>query len=417
MRFHDGIANIEGVLHIGGLSAEELVATYGSPLYVYDEATLRARCREISAVSEDYPGLRVYYASKAFPNTALERLFASEGLGIDVASEGELLTALRAGIPGSEILLHGVVKPRSYLELGIAEDATIVLDSLADMEQVALVALGMNRIARCYLRLNPGVTGDSTHPVTTAGNTKFGISLIDGSVYRAIAAARNMSSVDLIGLHCHVGSQLGNTNIYAVTDKILLSVLQKANETGAALTGINLGGGFGVHYREGQPGTTVNIGSFIREITTQVKKCCAELSLPLPRLSLELGRSLVAEAAVAIYRVAAVKTVPWLKDPLTATSDLAAAILDLTGLPQSGIVHSNYLIIDGGLYDNPRPLLYGAVYDAVLPLRLDEAADTTYTVSGMSCETDTLISEVALPRVSPGEILAIPSSGAYQMAM
>ena len=417
MRFHDGIVNIDGVLHVGGVSVAELVRCYDTPLYIYDESSLRNRCREIIAASAEYPEMTVYYASKAFPNTGVGLLFYKEGMGIDAASEGELLTALRSGVPGSDIILHGVGKSASYLDLGIKHNAIIVIDSLSEIDTVATIAARQGATARCYLRVNPGVAGDSIHPITTAGNTKFGIPVVDGRIYKAIRQADDNPNISLIGLHCHVGSQLGCTDIYRLSGKILLSVMKKANAAGANLTGINLGGGFGVYYRQGYSPEPLDMGNSIREIIGQMRLSCQELSLPLPHLSLELGRSLVAEAAVAVYTVSTVKEVPWLVAPSGDEDDIVSMVLNAQDEDTGELKASNYAIIDGGLFENPRPLFYGAVYNAVLPLKLNEPADRVYTISGMSCETDTLIEEIALPQVNPGDLLAMPSAGAYQVAM
>ncbi|MCL2497545.1 MAG: diaminopimelate decarboxylase [Symbiobacteriaceae bacterium] len=413
MRFHNGIENRQGELWVGGVQAVELARCFGTPLYIYDAATIQSQCDTLMTAAVDYPSFTPYYASKALPNTAICKLMVQAGLGIDVASLGELKVALQAG--ATKLILHGVYKPEPYLELGIKNSALIVIDSLAEIAQVAGIAQRLQQKARVVLRVNPGVAGDSSHPVTTAGDTKFGIPLWGGGLFTAAAMLPNYPHLQPVGLHCHVGSQLGDTSIFNVTSRLLLEAVKRFQALGVPLEEINLGGGFGAFYREGVAPASRRLAPFVQEIFSYLAAHCGELSLPLPHLSLELGRSLVAEAAVALYQVVAEKTVPWKKISPGTPKEISAQLLASSG--EELLNYSKYIIIDGGLYDNPRPLLYGSLYDAVLPSRLNDTPVASYTISGMSCETDTIIHQVQLPQVQVGEYLAIPSAGAYQVSM
>ena len=375
-------ARIEsGGLVLGGANAAALAREFGTPLLVLDEATLRAQAR---AYREAAPDALVVYASKALPSVALLRLFAEEGLGADVSTLGELEFALRAGMPGERLVVHGNNKSDDELAAAAKAGAGyVVLDSLDEVERAA--AAGVRRV---LVRVTPGIDAD-THDAIRTGHhgSKFG--LPPEEAVEAVRRARD-AGLEVAGLHAHIGSQLlelGTARL--VVDAIAGFAAECRADLGWEPEIVNLGGGQGIAYvpedRAPSP------AEFVRALVARVERAWALYRLAPPRLVLEPGRGLVGRAGVALYTVGVVKR----------ASDT-----------------TTYVAIDGGMSDNPRPQLYGARYSALVANRAKEEPDGWYTVCGKHCESgDVLIDRVQLPGPRRGDILAVPASGAYTLAM
>ena len=370
-------ARIEGgALVLGGVAAGELVAAHGSPLVVYDEATLRGAAR---AYREAAPGAVVCYGTKAFPNVAVMRLLAEEGVGADVSTLGELRFAQAAGIAGDRIVVHGNNKSDEELAAAAEGGALVVLDSLEEIDRARAAG-----VARTLVRVTPGIEADTHEAVRTGHHgSKFGLPPED-----ALEALRR--APDTEGLHAHVGSQLFDLGAATMAVDWLVTFAARARaETGWEARTLDLGGGLGVPTAPDEPG--IGIGEFVRGLLAELERACDLHGLPRPRVILEPGRSLVARAGVTLYTVGAVKR--------------ASA-------------STTYVAVDGGMSDNPRPALYGSRYTALLANRADEEPAGAYAVAGKHCESgDLLIERVSLPEPRRGDILAVPATGAYTLAM
>jgi diaminopimelate decarboxylase len=364
-----------GELSIGGVPASRLAAEHGTPLLVYCEETLRAQARAYRAAA---PDALVVYGTKAFANVEVLRVLAGEGIGADVSTLGELAFALRAGIPGERLLFHGNNKSDEELQAAAAAEATVVLD--APDEPARAAAAGVRRV---LVRLTPGVEAVTHEAIATAhDSSKFGLAHDDALA--AIDVARGLG-VEVAGIHFHVGSQLAQIDESLVAvDRLAGFCEQARTELGWSPAVVDLGGGLGVrHNRDEHP----------PEIDAWVPPLLARLRERWPdpvQVVLEPGRSLVSRAGVSLYRVGVVK--------------------------ESGGV--SYVAIDGGMSDNPRPQLYGARYEALLANRADELATGVYRVAGKHCESgDVLIDAAELPRPERDDVLAVPATGAYTLAL
>jgi len=379
--FPRGATIAGGELSLGGLRASELAERFGTPLVVYDELTLRERARAYRAAA---PEALVLYSVKAFPNVGLLHLFAEEGLGADVSTGGELAFALRAGIAGERIVVHGNNKSDEELRAAAAADAAyVVLDALDEVERAA--AAGVRRV---LVRVTPGIDVD-THPAigTAHYGSKFG--LPPEQAVEALVAARE-AGLDVRGLHVHLGSQLLEVGAGRLAvDWVAAFAAECRAELGWTPAVVDVGGGLGIPYTPGDPELTIE--GFVRAMLDRLDHGWRLHDLPPPRLVLEPGRSLVGPAAVTLYRVGVVK-----RASETTT----------------------YVAIDGGMSDNPRPQLYGARLHAVLANRVEEPAGGVYSVCGKHCESgDVLIERVELPEPHRGDLLAVPATGAYTLGM
>jgi diaminopimelate decarboxylase len=356
-----------GDLTLGGLRASELADRYGTPLLVYCERTVRS---QVQAYREAAPGALVIYGTKAFANVALLRLFAEEGAGADVSTLGELAFARAAGIPGERIVFHGNNKSEEELRAAAEIGALVVLDSPGEAEAAA--AAGVRRV---LVRLTPGVEAVTHRSIQTAHEeSKFG--LAPAAAEREVERARELG-LEAEGVHVHVGSQLARPDESVVALEHVLAFLERLRWRPHVL---DLGGGLGVrHNRDEQ---LPSVAEFVRPLVERVPEGVS--------LILEPGRSLVGRAGVTLYRVGSVK--------------------------ESGGV--TYAAIDGGMSDNPRPQLYGARYEALLASRANESPSGVYRIAGKHCESgDVLIDEAELPEPRRGDVLAVPATGAYTLAL
>lgn len=384
--------NAKDHLEVGGCDAVELAERYGTPLYVLDEAHLRANCAAYrEALAKCCRRSQPMYAGKALLTAAVARIVAAEGLGIDVASGGELLTALRAGIAPAKILLHGNYKSEAEMELALqAGVGRVVVDSLGELEQWAALAAATGQRVPVLLRANPNVK-PKTHTSISVGqlDSKFGLSILTGAALTAVKRAVALDGLDFLGVHCHIGSQvLGWQAFHAAAAELADFLLQIKQQTGETVDQVNLGGGLGIRYLAAHEPPAIE--EFVTSVVGGLLERCRDLGLDEPMVLLEPGRSIVGEAGLTLYRIGVVKQIPEVR---------------------------TYVSVDGGLSDNPRPEMYGAEYTVFLANRANDTPDTTVTVAGKHCETDTLFREVGLPGPQPGDLLAVQSTGAYNYAM
>lgn len=380
----------EGHLSIGGCDLVELAAEHGTPLVVYDEGALRATVRAYrTAFAAHAPAAEVIYASKAYFGLAMLRLARDEGLSVDVASGGELFVALRAGFAPERIYMHG--NNKDAREVGEALEAgvgTLIVDNLDEIALVERAARERGRRQRVLVRVTPGVK-PSTHSYISTGqlDSKFGFSIEGGPAREAVDAVRAASSLDLAGLHCHIGSQLFDLSGYAAAAAIIADFA--ASLGGEPLEIMNMGGGLGIAYtRDDRPAA---IEDYAEAVVEAVRAEWGRVGLPEPRILVEPGRSIVGRAGVTLYRVGGTKVVPGVR---------------------------TYASVDGGMSDLLRPMLYGAVYETVLANRADAEPTETLRLVGKHCESgDVLVSEASLPPVGPGDLVCLPATGAYGVSM
>ncbi|MBA6435169.1 diaminopimelate decarboxylase [Streptomyces sp. GMR22] len=378
----------DGDLAVGGVSLTELADRFGTPVYLLDEAEVRARCR---AYREAFPEAAVLYAAKAFLCRAMAHWAAEEGLGLDVCSAGELELAVTTGFPPEHIVLHGNAKSPYDLQAALRLGAgRIVIDSPSEIARLA-VAVPEGSSQKVMVRVAPGIAAGGHAKVRTGtDDQKFGLSLTDGSAHHAIARILDQPRLELVGLHCHLGSQITSAKPYLAAVRRMVGLLARVREQhGVTLPELDLGGGHGIAYRPGEP--VLDIAALGPRLRAELADSCAAAGLPVPRLIVEPGRAVVGPAGVALYRVLAVKR---------------------TG-------HRTFVAVDGGMSDNPRPALYGVRYAPRLVGRATTAPPTTTTVAGRHCEAgDVLAGEAELPGdIRPGDLLAVPVAGAYHLSM
>lgn len=388
-------ADASGCLTIGGLPAEHLASTFGTPLYVMDGAEVRARCREFLAAVEPFGG-RVAFAAKANPAIGVLNLVREEGCDADVAGEGELEAALRAGYPAERIHLHGNAKSdgelRRAVEVGVG---AVVIDSLIEVPRLARACAEAGRDQRVMLRLAPGVD-PVTHEAIRTGqeDSKFGLNIASGAALEAAEAIASEPSLRLVGVHVHVGSQLLDADAIVEGARRAAEFALSARQCFDELREVIAGGGFGIPYVPGEE--PCPIAESVRRVEAAVRAEFERAGVEMPRLAFEPGRYLVGTAGVTLYRVVVRKSVPI----------------------QSATGERTYLSVDGGMADNPRPQMYGARYTAMNASRLCEPHGSEFRVAGRHCETDTLIPEAMLPEsTDSGDLLCVQGTGAYNFAM
>jgi diaminopimelate decarboxylase len=379
-----------GVLTVGGLAVDALAREHGTPLYVVDGDELRTRCRDyVAAFGPD----RVIYAAKAWPTTAVLQVVADEGLLVDVASGGELHTALAAGVDPARIVLHGnnksVDELARALEVGVGR---IVVDAMEELERLDALARARGVRAPVLLRITPGIDAH-THEYVRTGHddSKFGFTLSLGLADAALARTLALDALDLRGIHAHIGSQVFGVDAFVANAETALDLLARWHrEHGVLLEEVDLGGGMGVAYEEGDD--PVDVADLAAAVLGAVRARAEAHDLPVPRVLVEPGRAIVAPTTLTLYRVGVVK--------------------DLPGL-------SRWVAVDGGMSDNIRPALYGAVHPVVLAGRTSDADEGPVQLVGKHCESgDVLGSALPLPRdVVAGDLLAAAATGAYTEAM
>ncbi len=377
-----------GGLAVGGVSLAEIADRFDTPVYVLDEGEVRARCR---GYRDAFPDADVLYAAKAFLSRAMVRWVDEEGLGLDVCSAGELELAVTAGFPADRIVLHGNAKSphdiEAALRLGVGR---IVIDSPSEIARLA-AAVGTGGSQKVMVRVVPGIMAGGHEKIRTGTDgQKFGLALSDGSAQHAIARILGQPQLELTGLHCHIGSQITEVKPYVAAVRRMVGLMARVRDAhGTVLPELDMGGGHGIAYRPGDP--SLDLAALARRLRSELVRSCAAAGLAVPRLAIEPGRAVAGPAGVALYRVLAVKR----------TGDRV------------------FVAVDGGMSDNPRPALYGVRYAPRLIGRPSPAEPCVATVVGRHCEAgDILAADVELPGdVHPGDLLAVPVAGAYQVSM
>jgi diaminopimelate decarboxylase len=383
--------NAQGVVTVGGLDVTTLAERFGTPAYFLDEDDFRARCRAWrEAFGEDAD---VFYAGKAFLSRAVVRWLHEEGLNLDVCSEGELATALAAGMPAERIALHGNNKSGQEIERAVSAGVgRIVLDSFQEIVRVAHIAQGLGKRQKVQIRVTVGVEAHTHEFIATAHeDQKFGIPLAGGLAAEAVRRALKLDGLELIGVHSHIGSQIFDTSGFEVAAHRVVGLLKEVrDEHGVELPEIDLGGGLGIAYTpDDDPSEPRDIAKALREI---VHRECDTAGLAVPRLSVEPGRAIVGPTAFTLYEVGTVKELPGLR---------------------------TYVSVDGGMSDNIRTALYDAEYSVALVSRSSTAEPMVSRVVGKHCESgDIVVRDAFLPAdLAPGDLIAVPATGAYCRSM
>lgn len=389
--------NQKGHLEIGGADCVDLAKTFGTPVYLFDEAYIRNMMRIYKkTLEEKYNGNgMVLYASKAFSCKAIYRIADEEQIGVDVVSGGELYTALQAGFPAENIYMHG--NNKLDYEIGEALDANIgciVADSYSEIDKIETQAALRGKTQKILLRINPGVEAHTHAFVQTATtDSKFGFSIQDGTAEQITNYALSKPHIQLEGYHCHIGSQIFEKQSFVIAvEKCMDFAAQIKTKLGFEISKLNLGGGYGIWYTdEDRKIPPEGYAEYLEALIDAVKQKAHEKGLALPYLLLEPGRSIIGEAGITLYTVGAIKEIPNVK---------------------------KYLAIDGGMFDNPRYALYESKYTPILANRADEENTEIVTIAGKCCESGDLIAvNVPLPRAKEGDLLAVFSTGAYNYSM
>ena len=386
--------NEAGHLTFGGYDTTELAAQYGTPAMVMDEAVIRARCREYKQAMADYlpAGSMPLFASKALSFKRIYQIMTEEGMGIDVVSSGELNTALRAGFPLERAYFHGNSKSdrdiRFAMESGIGY---FVCDNADELDAIDAEAARQGKRQKVLLRLTPGIDPHTHEKINTGRiDSKFGAAIETGQAEELVLRALSKPNVELMGYHCHIGSQIFDHAPFCDAAALMLQFVADMKEKhGFSAPVLNLGGGMAVPYTADDP--AISYTENIRSIGALISGTCAKLGLDAPAILMEPGRSIVADAGITLYSVTSIKKIPGFK---------------------------NYAAIDGGMTDNPRYTLYQAKYTVLPAGRMNDPADFVCAIAGCCCESGDLIQEdVALPEPRRGDLLAVLTTGAYNYSM
>lgn len=386
--------NEKGHLTIGGLDTVDLAKEYGTPLYVMDEDLIREHCRSFRESMEKYydgVGL-VCYASKAFCCKAMCRIAMEEGIGLDVVSAGELYTALSVGFPTDKICYHGNNKTDFELHMAIRHKVgRIIVDNRYELERLNRFAAEAGVKARIMYRIKPGIDAH-THDFVKTGqiDSKFGFALETGEAFEAIRQALAMEHIEFVGVHCHIGSQIFEIAPFVEAAEVMLGLIEKVKkELGYEIPELNLGGGFGIKYTEGD--TPVPYASYMEQVSQKVDAICREKGVKRPFILIEPGRSVVAPAGITLYTVGGIKEIPNIR---------------------------TYVSVDGGMGDNPRYALYKSEYDFVIANKAGRTKDSVVTVAGRCCESGDLLGEgVLVQKPEAGDVMAVLATGAYNYSM
>ena len=387
-------------LSISGIAAKDLAREFGTPTFFIDEADFRARALAWNKALKDAFGDQagtVYYASKAFTCTEVARWIKDLGIGIDVSTGGEMAVALAGGVDPKKIEVHGNNKSITEIEKAISIGVeSIVIDSMYEIDRVAAAASKAGKVQRVHLRLTPGIQAHTHESISTAHeDVKFGFSIASGAAWEAITKVHGHSSLELRGIHAHIGSQIfGFESFEMLAERFVTFLAKYRDEFKKELPELDLGGGYGIAYLEGEE--SVNPHDAMQALAHAVKKHCAEFNLQIPKVSIEPGRAIVGPTMFTLYEVGTVKDV----------------------VLENG-THRRYISVDGGMSDNIRPSLYGAEYTTILANRTSVAKKTSSRLVGKHCETgDIIIREIDLPEdIVPGDLLAVPATGAYGRSM
>ena len=386
--------NEKGRLTIGGYDTVDAAQKFGTPAYVFDEAEIRRNCRDfVGSINENYDGNgMVLFASKAFCCKEMCRICAEEGMGLDVVSGGELFTALSVNFPAEKIYFHGNNKTPDELKQAVDSNVgRIVVDNIFELESLDKIARDAGKTVEILFRIKPGIDAH-THDFVKTGqiDSKFGFALETGEAMQAVKKALTMENLKLVGIHCHIGSQIFDIDPFELAARVMLEFMAQVKaETGLELAVLNLGGGFGIKYL--QTDRPRPFADYMKKVSVIVKEYSAELGLKTPFIIIEPGRSIVGAAGITLYTVGAVKKIPDVR---------------------------TYISVDGGMGDNPRYILYQSHYEVICANKANEPRECTATVAGKCCESGDLIQEwTSVQRVEPGDTLAVLSTGAYNYSM
>lgn len=380
-------------LVIGGISAKDLVKEYGSPLHVFDETLIREYCRDYRKYFKCKENNNIVaFAGKAFLTIQMCKLLKEEDMHLDVVSGGELYTAYKAGFPLKKVMFHGNNKTLDEIELGVKLGVeNFVVDNHYEMDALNDIAKEYNKVQNIYLRITPGIEAH-THDYIKTGqiDSKFGFAPVGTVIEDAIKKAISLENINLAGIHCHIGSQIFELEPYRDAVEIMLELVRKTKKNfDYLIKEVDFGGGFGVYYTsEDKPRTTEE---YCMTIINKVDEVCARTGQERPILTIEPGRSIVANAGITLYTVGSVKDIPTVR---------------------------KYVSVDGGMTDNIRPALYNAEYECILANGIEGTSEETVTISGKCCESgDILLENIKLPEIKSGDILAIMTTGAYGYSM
>ena len=383
--------NSENKLFIGQCSLEDLVRKYDSPLYVLDEITLRNSCRAYKkALEKYYPGPSLpIYASKANSSIFMSNLIASEGFGLDAVSEGELLTALKGGVPNEKIVFHGNNKSDKEIEFAIKNNIKVIVDNDHDLKRLEEISNSFIHDIEIMVRFTPGIECHTHEYIRTGSfDSKFGFGIESlGKLFKVVSKTKH---IKLTGLHAHIGSQIFELDPHNDLGKIMVDVILQAKDFGHNIKELNVGGGLGIKYTEEDDPPSID--EWIKTVSLSVVKACDKNNLKLPILMCEPGRSIVSTAGVTIYKIGSFKEVPGIR---------------------------TYLSVDGGMSDNPRPITYQSNYSACLVKNpLNSNSKNKYTVAGKHCESgDVLFKELELGDCKTGDLICVFGTGAYNNSM
>ncbi|MBC2579723.1 diaminopimelate decarboxylase [Clostridium sp. DJ247] len=380
-------------LYVGGVSTVDLAKEFGTPLYVMDEELIRDQCRRYYKAFRVEEGVnRVAYAGKAFLTLAMCQVINDEGLCLDVVSGGELYTAWKSGFPMDKVYFHGNNKTLDEMEMGInLQVGRFVVDNFYEIEKINAIAKEKGIKQKILLRITPGIEAH-THDYIKTGqiDSKFGFTVLNNNTTDAVKKALELTNIELMGLHCHIGSQIFETQPYEDEVEIMLSIVKSIkDETGYDVKELDLGGGFGIYYKEGD--SPKKLEDFCKIILDKAEVVAKELNIKLPSLAIEPGRSIVGNAGITLYTVGSIKDIPDVR---------------------------KYVSVDGGMTDNIRPALYNAEYECIIANKVEDNSREVVTISGKCCESgDILLTDVQLPEAKSGDILAVLATGAYGYSM
>jgi len=381
--------NKKGRLEIGGADTVELAKKFGTPLYVIDEASVRDNCRRYTGAFKGYPGTEIIYAGKALSVTGLLKVLRSEGIGMDVASGGELYTALRAGCDPRSIYFHGNNKTKEEISYGVSSGVTFVVDNLDELEALEAASKVKRVKTPVLFRVNPGIEAH-THDFIKTGavDSKFGLS--KKQALKAVGLSLGSPHLVYKGLHGHIGSQIFEKASYVALVQVLLDLFRKIKQDyGAVSEVLDIGGGIGIAYTKDS--RDPDLRPFAEKIIKTVRSLSKSYGLKLPKLVLEPGRSIIGNAGVTLYTVGTVKEIRGIR---------------------------KYVIVDGGMTDNPRFILYGSRYEAILANRAKARPESKATIAGRACESgDVIIKDYFFPEAKKGDTIAVACTGAYNYSM
>lgn len=393
MKFQGTMQSKDNELYIGGVSMRTLQHAYGTPLYVMDAAHIETMCRlfKDSFTSKRIEGV-IAYASKAFLNKAMAQLVAREGLSVDVASGGELYTVYKAGFPMERVYFHGNNKLDEEIQMAVDTGCgAIILDNRQEVARVERILTENKTTMDVYLRINPGIDAHTHEYIkTTKLDSKFGESIFDPDIFSIIRSIAESEVFNLRGFHCHIGSQIFEKQSFFEEAKEVLGFYETVRDmTGLNLSSMNLGGGFGVYYVEGdQP---ISLSDFLNDLLAYIECEVQSRNLAIQQVVIEPGRSIVCNAGSTLYTVGGTKHTYGGRD---------------------------YLFVDGGMSDNPRPALYQAKYEGILANRVHDDGERHYRVAGKLCESgDVIIHDILLPQAQADDLLLVSSTGAYTYSM